>query len=247
MIVFVHGVPETAAIWDEIRAKIARPSVAVALPGFACSRPAGFGGTKDDYVLWLVAEIDRVAAGERVDLVGHDWGAQLTYRVATAYGDRLRSWVADVGNSVHPDFVWHDFARVMQTPGEGEELMAAYLATSATDRVAVFESMGVPSDCARRMAEAADEQMAASMLGLYRSAVPNPYADWGPLSPTMSPGLIIDPVDDAFSEERLVREVATILGARFERFEGAGHFWAYQASDKAAALLEKFWSSLDNR
>ena len=55
-----------------------------------------------------------------IDLVGHDWGAGLTYRVATAYGNRLRSWAADIGNIAHPDYEWHDFAKLWQTPGEGE-------------------------------------------------------------------------------------------------------------------------------
>ena len=110
MIVFVHGVPETADLWDKVRAGLDAESVALSLPGFGCSRPAGFGATKDDYVGWLVAELDRISGP--VDLVGHDWGAGLTYRVATAYGDRLRSWAADVANVMHPDYTWHDFARI---------------------------------------------------------------------------------------------------------------------------------------
>ena len=57
MIVFVHGVPETAAIWDKVRALVAGPSTAVSLPGFGCPRPDGFGATKDEImeVFQLVA------------------------------------------------------------------------------------------------------------------------------------------------------------------------------------------------
>src|SRR3546814_10170197 len=92
MIVFVHGVPETAAIWKAVQDHVEGDSVALALPGFGTARPAGFGATKDDYVQWLVSELDPI--GEPVHLVGHDWGAGLTYRVATAFGDRLGSWAA---------------------------------------------------------------------------------------------------------------------------------------------------------
>jgi pimeloyl-ACP methyl ester carboxylesterase len=92
MKVFLHGVPETAAIWDEVRAAIDDDSMAFALPGFGCDRPDGFAATKDAYVDWVVQGLD--AIGEPVDLVGHDWGAGLTYRIASAHGDRLRSWVA---------------------------------------------------------------------------------------------------------------------------------------------------------
>ena len=83
MIVLVHGVPESAALWDLLRAALAGESAALALPGFATPRPAGFGATKDDYVDWLVGEIEQFDAP--VDLVGHDWGAALTYRVAVSY------------------------------------------------------------------------------------------------------------------------------------------------------------------
>jgi hypothetical protein len=42
----------------------------------------------------------------------------------------------------------------------------------------------------------------------------------------------------------MASEVATSLGARFERLEGAGHFWPYQAPEQAAAVLESFWASV---
>jgi pimeloyl-ACP methyl ester carboxylesterase len=78
MIAFVHGVPETAAIWDTLRTHLDDESVDLSLPGFGCPRPTDLGATKDEYRQWLVdalAEFD-----EPVDLVGHDWGAALTYR-----------------------------------------------------------------------------------------------------------------------------------------------------------------------
>ncbi|HUQ39095.1 MAG TPA: alpha/beta hydrolase [Acidimicrobiales bacterium] len=242
MIVFLHGVPETADIWDRVRAAIGRESVALQLPGFGCPRPERFGGTKDDYVAWLVGELG--AIGEPVDLVGHDWGAALTWRVATAHGDLLRSWVADIGNIAHADYVWHDFAKIWQTPGEGEAFFEAQNASPPDQRAPLYEAMGIPPDDALKMASAGDETMGASILGLYRSALPNAFAAWGPWSPTSAPGLVLHPTDDPFSDEKMAAEVATQLGARFEKLDGAGHFWPYQAPDKAAALLEAFWSSL---
>jgi pimeloyl-ACP methyl ester carboxylesterase len=122
MIVFVHGVPETLVIWNKLRANLNAESVALSMPGFGSARPPGFGATKDEYVDWLVGELNQFE--EPIDLVGHDWGAGLTYRVATAYGDRLRSWSADIANIMHPDYVWHDFARIWQTPGDGEAFFA---------------------------------------------------------------------------------------------------------------------------
>lgn len=74
--VFVHGVPETALLWDGVRARLDVDSVAVALPGFGNPRPPGFAATKDAYAHWLADEIRRI--GPPVDLVGHDWAALLT-------------------------------------------------------------------------------------------------------------------------------------------------------------------------
>lgn len=238
MIVFLHGVPETAAIWRKVAAAVDRESVALSLPGFGCSRPDGFGATKDDYVVWLLGELDRI--GTPVDLVGHDWGAGLTYRVATAHGDRVRSWVADVGNIIHPDYEWHDFARVWQTPGDGEAFVETQAAAPA-ETSAGYETMGISPEDAREMASAFDAVMGSCILDLYRSAVPNPHAHWGPWEPTRAPGLVLHPSEDPFSDEGRAGEVAGMLGARLEVLPDAGHFWPYQAPRAAATVLTSFW------
>ncbi len=242
MIIFVHGVPETATIWSKVRSAIDRESVALSLPGFGCPRPEGFGGTKDDYVQWLLGELDQIDGP--IDLVGHDWGAGLTYRVATAHGDRLHSWAADIGNIAHPDYEWHDFAKLWQTPGEGEAFVESQNALPPEERAPLFEAMGVPHDDALEMAAGSDATMGSCILDLYRSSTPNPHQHWGPWSPTSAPGLVMHPVDDIFGDEALAAEVADSLGARFERIEGAGHFWPYQTPEAGAAILQSFWASL---
>ena len=77
--------------------------------------------------------------------MGHDWGAALTYRVATTRGDLLRSWAADVANVMHPRYTWHDFAQIWQTEGAGEEFFASQAGVPAEDLAAGYEAMGVPA------------------------------------------------------------------------------------------------------
>ena len=244
MIVFVHGVPETAAIWRKVQAQLEGESVAVALPGFGCPRPDDFGATRDEYVEWLVGQLD--AIGEPVHLVGHDWGAGLTFRVATAFGDRLRSWVADCGSLAHPDYVWHAFAQVWQTPGEGESYMRAQEAQPDEERAAGLAGIfSLSLEDAMEMAAAQDRTMDDCILELYRSAVPNPHHGWGPWSPTSAPGMVVHPSEDPFSIEPLAEEAAGLLGARFAVLEGTNHFWPYENPDGAVALLQGFWASLD--
>lgn len=243
MIVFVHGVPETSVIWRKVRAAIDAESVALALPGFGCPLPDGFGATKDDYVDWLLGQLDAIDAP--IDLVGHDWGGGLTYRVATTYPERIRSWVADIGNIAHPDYEWHDLGKIWIAPGDGEAYIAAQNAQVPAERAELFTLIGLDPDDALEMATGSDGRMGACILSLYRSAAPNPHHHWGPWTPTSVPGMVLYPSGDIFGDEKMAAEVATMLGARFETIEGAGHFWPYEAPDAGAALLEDFWSTLD--
>jgi pimeloyl-ACP methyl ester carboxylesterase len=81
--VFVHGLPETSRIWHSLRRLLGRDSVALALPGFATPRPAGFTATKDAYAEWLADALSRIE--QPIDLVGHDVGALISLRVATVF------------------------------------------------------------------------------------------------------------------------------------------------------------------
>jgi pimeloyl-ACP methyl ester carboxylesterase len=119
--VFVHGLPETSRIWDSLRRIVDRDSVALALPGFGAARPAGFSATKDAYAEWLAEALSGI---ERpIDLVGHEVGALIALRVATAFDVPLRSYVVDVAPVFHPRFEWPERVHRLQTPGVGEQLL----------------------------------------------------------------------------------------------------------------------------
>ena len=93
--VFVHGNPETPAVWGPLRSELSRTDVvAVHLPGFGIPTPEGFSATKESYVDWLIAELETY--DHPVDLVGHDWGGGLVGRVACLRPDLIRSWAIDV-------------------------------------------------------------------------------------------------------------------------------------------------------
>jgi pimeloyl-ACP methyl ester carboxylesterase len=243
-VVFVHGVPETSAVWKGVRAHLGGDTVALDLPGFGTPRPAGFGATKDEYARWLADALRRLDGP--VDLVGHDWGAGFVVRVVTAHDVPLRSWAVDVAGVFHPDYVWHDIAQVWQTPGAGEEWTGATAAAGPAGRTGFLQGAGVPEADAAVMAAAYDETMGGCILDLYRSAVPNPYADWGrELSgPAPAPGLVLQPTADPFDDPDRSAEVAARLGARTERLEGLGHWWMAQDPAAAADALRSFWGSL---
>jgi pimeloyl-ACP methyl ester carboxylesterase len=244
-VVFVHGVPETGAVWQGVRAHLDGDTIAVDLPGFGTPRPAGFGATKDEYARWLADALRRL--GRPVDLVGHDWGAGFVLRVATAHDVPVRSWAIDVGTVFHPDYIWHDLAQVWQTRGAGEEWTAATAAAGPDARAGSLRGAGVPEAGAVTLAAAFDATMGGCILDLYRSALPNPYADWGTDldRPAPAPGLVLQPTADPFDDPARSGEVAARLGARTERLEGLGHWWMLQEPAAAAGVLGSFWGSLE--
>ena len=240
LIVFVHGVPETAALYDKVQSQISEPSVALELPGFGCERPSGFGATQADYAAWLVSELE--GFDEPVDLVGHDWGSPLVFHVATAHGQLVRSWVVDSLAIMSSTYVWHDFAQIWQTPEVGEEFWAGQLAADLDTRAGIFEAFGVSHDDAVALAARIDETMASCILDLYRSALPNPRALWpAPLAPTVAPGLVLLASQDPFGNDEVNRALAEELGASVAVLEGLSHFWAVEGPEQATVTLEEFF------
>jgi pimeloyl-ACP methyl ester carboxylesterase len=244
-IVLVHGVPEVAAVWDPLRAVLGRSDVvALSLPGFGSPRPEGFGATKEEYVDWLVGQLETIGANQYIDLVGHDWGGGLVVRVMSTRPDLVRSWVTDAGAIGDPDFEWHDFAKIWQTPGEGEDFFEQQLATPVEESALIFETFGVPGDRARELAGWADEEMAACILSLYRSAV-DVGQEWGPEFHDIAvPGIALLPSEDPFLSADGSRLAAGRAGIDVVELAGLGHWWMLQDPERAAAVLNDFWASL---
>ena len=97
LILLLHGFPDTAHTWDDIRPRIAAAGFRVVSPAMRGYAPTEVPAT-DDFsdetlgrdVLALISALGE----ESAILVGHDWGASAAYS-ATALGpDRVRKLVA---------------------------------------------------------------------------------------------------------------------------------------------------------
>jgi pimeloyl-ACP methyl ester carboxylesterase len=235
--VFVHGVPETHHIWDPIREKLSRKdTIAVDMPGFSTEVPEGFACTKEDYLGWLIAEVEKI--GEPVDIVGHDWGALLTERLVSVRPDLVRTWAAG-GGAIDETYTWHQVAQMWQTPGLGEQVMEGFTVDALVD---ALKPEGVPESTAREMALRVDDRMKASVLPLYRSAV-KVGEEWGPdLDKVARPGLLIWGAQDPYMAIDYAKRLAARTKAEMVVLEDVSHWWPVQAPDRAAEALEAFWA-----
>ena len=137
-VVLVHGNPETAAIWDPLRAELGRDDVvALSPPGFGAPGARRLRG--DVRRLPRLADRRGGAAADRPSTSSATTGAAGTSSAWPApRPDLIRSWATDIAGAADPAYVWHDMAQVWQTPGEGEAFVDAMMSMPATDRAAAL-------------------------------------------------------------------------------------------------------------
>lgn len=243
--VFVHGNPESAAIWDLLFEQLDRKDVvALSPPGFGAPVPDGFDATSDSYLQWLTTELERLP--KPIDLVGHDWGGGHVVRLAMSRPDLIRSWASDILGCFDPDYVWHDLAQVWQKPGAGEQAVQAMAAAPLEARTAQFQQLGMGT-AAPRVAAAVNADMGRCILALYRSAAQPAMKTWGLDLPraAVRPGLAVIATNDHYTGgETLARRSAGKAGATVVTLVGRGHWWMCEDPGLGARVLNEFFASV---
>jgi epoxide hydrolase 4 len=127
LMVFLHGFPEAAFIWDELLTHFAKPEhggyrcVAPNLRGFEqSSSPKDVASYKAHL---LIQDIQQLVATESADgkmaaLVAHDWGGALAWGYANAFPEQVGKLV--IINSPHPG----TFARELRENPEQQKASA---------------------------------------------------------------------------------------------------------------------------
>jgi len=246
-VVFVHGNPETDAVWDPLVERLGRDDVIrLSPPGFGAPLPDDWPATYLDYRDWLEGELTRFTAP--VDLVGHDWGGGHVLNLVMHRPELVRSWASDVVGLFDPDYVWHELAQVWQTPGDGEQLVDTMMGASLQERAERLVGLGVTPEVANKMAAGAGAEMGRAILLLYRSARQPAMAEAGRdlEKAAARPGLAMLATEDHYVGSAEIRHrAAERAGARTEVLEGLGHWWMVQDPALGAAVLTRFWDSLD--
>ena len=246
-VVLVHGNPETEAIWNPLVDALGRDDVVrVSPPGFGAPLPDDFPATCLAYRDWLEDEL--AGFKEPVDLVGHNWGGGHVVNTVMHRPELVRSWASDVVGVFDRDYIWHDLAQVWQTPGDGEQLVDTMMGGTVQDRAKRLAAFGVPLDVATSIAAAQGPEMGRAILLLYRSARQPAMAEAGRglEAAAARPGLSLLATEDHYvGSEKLRRRAADRAGARTEVLDGLGHWWMCQDPARGAAVLTRFWETLD--
>ena len=243
---FVHGVPETSAIWQPLVAALASKGETdvelLSPPGFGVPLPEGFEPTRSGYANWLTAQLERL--GGNVDLVGHDWGAGHVLGALDLRPDLIRSWATDCAGLVHPDYVWHEMAQVWQTPAAGEQVVAEMVGVESATRAAGFVEFGMPAAIAAEVAAHQTEDMGRAILALYRSGAQPVMSELGArlTATSLPPGLVLMPTEDPYVGPLAnTLALAEALSAPVHRLEGRGHWWMFEELDGVADALLQHW------
>lgn len=250
MKVFVHGNPETSAIWQPIAGELAARGVTdivlLSPPGFGAPVPTQWTATQDDYATWLIDEVQRLDGP--IDIVGHDWGAGHVYGALARRPDLFSTWAADCGGLLHRDYVWHDAAQAWQTSGVGEEAVGLLTNMDKSDLAVVLQSLGMSGSIAADVAANVNHEMGRCILALYRSAAQPAMRDLGAqLAALQLPrGAVIVPTADTYpGTPEMAGDVARSLRATTIELVGRGHWWMIEDAATAAQQLINFWEQED--
>jgi pimeloyl-ACP methyl ester carboxylesterase len=247
--VFVHGNPETSAVWSLLVAELKKRGVdnivLLTPPGFGAPTPAGWGATMREYRDWLIAELE--AIGGEIDLVGHDWGAGHVYGVLAERPDIARTWAADCAGLMHADYQWHDAAQGWQTPELGEQMVAGVVAMPDDQFADAFSGLGMTREIAADVKSHINDEMARCILALYRDAAQPALVPIGKQFASARPknGLVIIAEEDHYAGTlETMTAVANSVGAEVTVLSGVGHWWMCQRPDLGADMLMAHWASV---
>jgi len=174
-VLLLHGVPETSSVWREVAPALAvgRRVLAPDLPGLGGS---SYSGPYDvpSVVAQLVALLEAEVPGQRVDVVGHDWGGSVALGLAGIRPDLVRRLVVanapyrqvNLLRAAHIPFFALPAAPELLFRLGGKRVVDAMLSLAWKSDVVLD-----PEVRAEYTAAYTDPAKVTAMLGYYRAAV----------------------------------------------------------------------------
>jgi epoxide hydrolase 4 len=254
-VLLLHGVPQTSTVWRGVGPVLAESRTVLApdLPGLGGS---AYTGPFDvpSVVEQLVALLEDQVPGQRVDVVGHDWGGSVALGLAGAHPDRVRRLAVantvyrklNVGRALHMPFFALPAAPELLFRLAGARLVDGML------RAAWRSDVELDAEARAEYVSAyTDQEHVQAMLGYYRASVrpavaallrgdkpkggPRVHAErmlvlWGAADPVLPVSIGESIVKDLGSDCDMVT------------VPGAGHFVVEEAPDVVVSTLRDFLS-----
>jgi pimeloyl-ACP methyl ester carboxylesterase len=254
-VMLLHGWPDTAGLWrHQVPALVADHYRVLApdLRGFGeSSRPAEIQAYDMSHMVGdVIGVLDHLSI-PRVHLVGHDWGAAISWMTAALVPDRVASLTAlSVGHPIafrtagwgQREKSW--YMLLFQFPGVAERWLSA-------DGFRNLRSWLRHPDIEAVVERLADPETLAASLNLYRAILPPASLVQPPLQlpPVQAPAMgIWSSGDLALTEEAMTGSAAHVAGPwRYERLDDVGHWMQLEAPEAVNALLLDFLGQHRNR
>ena len=247
-VLLLHGWPDAANVWRHQVPALAADHHRVLAPDLR-----GFGGSSrpaevEAYVAPrmvgdVVGLLDHLSI-ERAHLVGHDWGAAISWMTAALVPDRVASVTAlSVGHpAAFRSAGWRQrekswYMLLFQFPGVAEQWLSA-------DGFRNLRQWSRHPDIDPVVERLAEPGALAASLNLYRAILPPASLVEPPLElpPVQAPAMgIWSSGDLALTEEAMTGSAAHVAGPwRYERLDGVGHWLQLDAPEVVNALLLDF-------
>ncbi len=237
-VVFLHGTPGNSTDWLQFLPRVGAFARAIAfdMPGYGAARtfPSFDHRVEGGYRAFLVAAIEALGL-ERVHLVGHDFGVPWGLAWAAAQPERVASLTL-INAGALPDYHWHTYARIWQTPVLGE------LTQAVTNRAGMRwllqrANPRLPDEFIDRMYTGYDRYTRRTVLELYRAArdPSGMLAESASAIPREIPALILWGEDDPWLPARYAHSQSQIWpAADIQILPGLGH-WPFADDPEAVA------------
>ena len=252
-VLLLHGFPDSRFLWRHQIAALVGAGYRVIAPdlrGFGdAPRPEDIRSYRRPALVADVLGLLDAFGLERVHLVGHDWGASLSWRIAGSYPDRVRKLVVfSVGAPMTPGWETDEqkkaswYFEFFCQPGVSEA------AIMADDWKLFRDWCHGQGDHDRYLRDLARPGALTAGLNWYRGAFmpPGPEeAPWPALpkwEQVRSPTLGLWGEGDPFLLEPQIAESGAFVAAewRYERISGAGHWLMLDQPETVNKLLLEF-------
>jgi pimeloyl-ACP methyl ester carboxylesterase len=250
-VVLLHGWPDTGHLWRHQVPALNAAGYRTIVPdvrGFgASSKPTDVAAYTPPHLGGDVVGVLDALGIERAHIVGHDWGAAITWMTAALAPERVASMTAlSVGHpAAFRSAGWAQrekswYMLLFQFTGVAER----WLSDNDFRNLREWSAHPDVDEVVRRLA---DPAALTAGLGLYRAILaPASLVDPPPpLPPVTGPAMgVWSSGDLALVEEGMTGSGRYVTGSwRYERINDAGHWLPLEAPDRVNALLLDFLSA----